>query len=122
MKKLCAVAFVSLLLLISIACSSIPKGTEAIDQLQKNGATRIGQNVVVVGMAETRTPLSSSSFKMFRIYQDNNNIWVALQPGTEMPPQGVNVRVTGILQQKQFSLIGKDKIYYIEANQPVKME
>lgn len=120
MKKLCAVTFVSLLLLISIACSSIPKGTESISQLHKNAATRIGQNVIVVGMAETKTPLASSSFKMFQLYQGNDSIWVELQPDTDMPPQGVNVRVFGTIQEKQFSLIGK--VYYIEANQPVKME
>ena len=120
MKKLCAVTLASVLLLISIACSSIPKGTESIDQLQKNAAARIGQNVIVVGMAETKTPMASSSFKMFKVYQDNNSMWVTLQPGTEMPPQGVNVRVSGTLQQKQFSVIGQ--VYYIEANQPVKME
>ena len=120
MKKLCAVTFVSVLLLILIACSSIPKGTESIAGLQKDGAARLGQNVIVVGMAETKTPMASSSFKMFQLYQNNDSIWVALQPETEIPPQGVTVRVSGTLQQKQFSLIGK--VYYIEANQPVKME
>ena len=81
MKKLCAVTFVSVLLLISIACSSIPKGTEAINQLQKNAAARIGQNVTVVGMAETKTPMASSSFKMFQVYQDNDSIWVRFSQG-----------------------------------------
>jgi len=117
MKKIFAAACIGILLLLSISCSSVPSGTERIDELQKNAASRLGQSVVVVGMAETKTPMSS--FKMFKLYQDEKNVWVKLPEGSEEPPQGVTVRVTGPLQQKEFNLIGK--VYYIEAN-TVKME
>jgi hypothetical protein len=118
MKKPYAAAFLGLLLLFSIGCSSIPSGTERIDELLKNAASRIGQDVVVVGMADTKTPMSS--FKMFKIYQKNNqNIWVLRPEGTEEPPQGVSVRVSGPLQEKEFKVIGK--VYYIEATK-VRME
>ena len=117
MKKLCSAALIGFLLLISFGCSSIPSGTEPIKELQKNAASRLGQEVVVVGMAETKTPMSS--FQMFKLYQDSEFLWVTLPEGQEEPPQGVNVRVTGPLQQKEFELIGK--VYYIEASK-VRME
>lgn len=117
MKTTCAAACISVLLLLSISCSSVPSGTDRIDELQKNAASRLGQNVTVVGMAETKTPMSS--FRMFKVYQDEKNLWVKLPDGTDEPPQGVNVRVIGPLQQKEFNLIGK--VYYIEANK-VRME
>ncbi len=117
MKKLCAAAFIGLLLLLSISCSSIPAGTEKISDLQKNGASRLGQSVVVVGMADNRSAMSS--FHMFKLYQDNDFIWATIPEGKEEPPQGLNVRVTGPLQQKEFNVIGK--VYYIESTQ-LKME
>lgn len=117
MKKLYAAATIGLLLLTSFGCSSIPSGTEPIPELLKNAASRLGQEVVVVGMADTKTPMSS--FRMFKLYQDQNFIWVTLPEGQEDPPQGLNVRVTGPLQEKQFELIGK--VYYVEASR-VRME
>jgi hypothetical protein len=117
MKKICAAACISLLMMLLAGCSSIPSGTDRIVEIQKNGVSRLGQNVIVVGMAETKTGMSS--FKLFKVYQDNNNIWVALPEGGNEPPQGVNVRVTGPLQQKEFNVIGK--VLYIQADK-VKME
>ena len=111
MKKGCAAALISLLLLLSISCSSIPAGTEKITDLQKNAASKLGQNVVVVGMADNRS--SMSSFKMFKLYQNNDFIWATIPEGKEEPPQGIDVRVTGPLQQKEFNVIGK--VYYIES-------
>ncbi len=117
MKKACAAALVSLLLLLSISCSSIPAGTEKITELQKNAASKLGQEVVVVGMADNKTPLSS--FKMFKLYQDNDFIWASIPEGTEEPPQGINVRVTGQVQKKKFDIVGE--AYYIETTK-LRME
>ena len=117
MKKFCAATVVCLLLLLSFGCSSTPSGTVAIKDLQKNAATQLGQNVVVVGMAELKTPNAPS--KMFRISRDNHYFWVSLPESASEPPQGSDVRVSGTLQQKEFNLIGK--VYYIQANK-VKLE
>ncbi len=117
MKKVCAAAFVGLFLLLSISCSSVPSGTEKITDLQKNAASKVGQNVTVVGMADNRG--SMSSFRLFKLYQNNNFIWARIPEGKEEPPQGFNVRVIGPLQQKEFNVIGK--VYYIESTE-LKME
>ena len=117
MKKLFAVIFIAVLLLISFGCSSTPAGTIAISELEKNAASYVGKEVVVVGMAETKTPLTS--FRMFKLYKGNNYIWSSIPEGTEEPPQAVQVRVTGVMQQKEFSIVGN--IYYIEAT-AVRME
>jgi hypothetical protein len=111
MKKLCAATVIGVALLLSFGCSSTPSGTIAINELQKTAASRLGQDVVVIGMVETKTPLSS--FKMFKLFKGSDNIWVSIPEGTEEPPQAVSVRVTGKLQQKEFNIVGK--AYYIEA-------
>ena len=111
MKTLCAAAFIGVVLLLSFGCSSTPSGTISISELEKTAASRLGQEVVVVGMAETKTPLSS--LKMFKLFKGNDYIWVTIPEGTEEPPQAVSVRVTGALQQKDFNIVGK--VYYIEA-------
>jgi hypothetical protein len=116
MKKL-SMAVLGLWLLFSFGCSSTPPGTISIGDIQKNVAERIGQNVVVVGMADTRTPLSS--FRMFKLYDGNQYLWVTLPQSAEEPPQGISVRVSGTLQQKEFNIIGK--VYYIESTK-VAME
>jgi len=111
MKNIYVAAFLVLSLLLLFGCSSVPSGTEKIVDLQKQGASRLGQNVIVVGMADTKTPLSS--FRMFKLYQDENFIWVTLPEGAEEPPQGMTVRAAGVLQQKEFNVIGK--VIYVEA-------
>jgi hypothetical protein len=111
MKNIYLAVFLILSLLILFGCSSIPSGTDKITDLQKQGAQRLGQNVVVVGMADTKTPLSS--FRMFKLYQNENFIWVTLPEDAEEPPQGMNVRAAGVLQEKEFSVIGK--VIYVEA-------
>ena len=115
MKKLCTAAVLGLWILFSIGCSSTPPGTVSVDDVQK--PDHVGQNVVVVGMAETKT--SMSSFRMFQLFNGQKSLWVELPPSTEMPPQGVNVRVSGTLQQKDYSVIGK--VYCIQASK-VAME
>jgi hypothetical protein len=117
MKKVCAAAFISLLLLLSISCSSIPEGTEKISELQKNAASMLGKEVVVVGMADTKSPLSS--FRMFKLYQDSEYIWAMVPEGAEDPPQGISVRVTGLWQKKKFDIIGET--YFVETTK-LRME
>jgi hypothetical protein len=111
MTRLYTAIFLVLSLLLSFGCSSIPSGTERIADLQKNGAARIGQSVVIVGMADNKTPLSS--FRIIKVYQNEDFIWVVLPEGAEEPPQGMNIRVAGTFQQKEFSVIGK--VFCIEA-------
>jgi hypothetical protein len=117
MNKFCTAVFLGLWLLFSIGCSSIPAGTMAIKDILANPAQKLGQEVVAVGIAETRT--SMTSFKMFKLYQSSDSIWVTLPAETEEPPQGIKVRVTGPLQEKEFTIIGK--VFYIEATK-VAME
>ncbi len=111
MKKVSTAVILGLWLLLSLGCSSTPPGTISISDIEKNAVERIGQNVVVVGMADTRTPLSS--FKMFKLYNGSKFLWATIPEGAEEPPQGVQVRVTGTLQQKEFNVIGK--VVYIES-------
>jgi hypothetical protein len=110
MKKLCIAVFLGLWLLFSFSCSS-SSGTTDIGDLLKKGADKLGEDVVVVGMAETKTPLSS--FGMFRLYDGQKSIWVSLPQSGSMPPQAARVRVTGVLGQKEFNVVGK--VFYIEA-------
>jgi len=119
MKKLFAATFIGvvLLLIFSFGCSSTPSGTVSVEELQKDPASRLGQDVVVVGDTEIKTDLSS--FKMFKLTKNYKYIWVSIPEGTDEPPQATKVRVTGKLQQKDMSIVGK--IYYIEANQ-IRME
>ena len=117
MKKLSPAVLLGAWLLVSLGCSSTPPGTISIGDIQKNAQERLGQNVVVVGMADTRTPLSS--FRMFKLYDGSRYIWVKRSESVEEPPQGINVRVFGTLQQKEFNVIGK--VFYIDSNK-VAME
>jgi hypothetical protein len=115
MKDLCAATVLCLWLLFSIGCSSTPSGTISVTDVQK--PERLGQDVVVVGMAETKTNMST--FRMFQLFNGQKSVWVELPPSTEMPPQGYKVRVSGTLQQKEYNVIGK--VYCIQAKM-VKME
>jgi hypothetical protein len=118
MKKFITTAFLGLWLLSSFGCSSIPSGTVAIKDLMADPEEQLGVEVVLVGTAEIRTEMSS--FGMFKLYQGNDFIWVTLpEDDTEEPPQGIKVRVSGILQQKEFTVIGE--VYYILATK-VAME
>ena len=117
MKKFFTTAFLGLWLLSSLGCSSIPEGTVAIRDLMADPEEQLGVEIELVGMAETRTQMSS--FGMFKLYQDNDYVWVTLPEDTEEPPQGIDVRVYGVLQQKEFTVIGE--VYYILATK-VAME
>jgi hypothetical protein len=113
MKKLCITVFIGFWLLISLGCSSTPPGTISIGDILDNTQEKLGQSVVVVGMAETKT--SHSSFNMFKLYDDGKNIWVQFQESQSMPPQGMKVRVSGIIKQKEFTIIGN--VFYIDATE-----
>jgi len=117
MKKFFTTAFLGLWLLSSLGCSSIPEGTVSIRDLMANPEEQLGLEIELVGMAEIRTQMSS--FSMFKLYQDNDSVWVLLPEDTEEPPQGIKVRVSGILQQKEFTVIGE--VYYMLATK-VAME
>lgn len=117
MKKLCAATFIGVVLLLSFGCSSTPSGTIAIGELKKTAESRLGQEVVVVGEADTKTPLSALG--MFKLFKGNDYIWTTIPEGTEEPPLSAYVRVTGTLQQKEFNLVGT--VYYIEATK-IRME
>jgi len=110
MKKFCVAVFLSVLLLITLSCSSTPPGTLAIDDISAREAELIGQNVVVVGTAEIRTNLST--FNMFKVYQRGDFIWVSFNPDeVTMPPQGLDIRVTGTLGKKKFTTIPDEQLY-----------
>jgi hypothetical protein len=117
MKQICTAVLLGLWLLFSIGCSSTPAGTEKIKDLLKDPESILGKEVVSVGLAETKTPLSS--FRMFKLYDGSKYIWVKYPTTVEEPPQGIKVRVYGNLLQGEFNVIGK--VYYLEASK-VAME
>jgi hypothetical protein len=117
MKKTFTAVLLGVWLLFSIGCSSIPSGTEKIEDLKKNAASMLGKNVVCVGLTETKTSLSS--FRMFKISQGSNWFWVKYPEGGEEPPQGTKVRVSGTMLESQFNIIGQ--AYFIQATK-VAME
>ncbi len=112
MKNLWITLFLLLSLLMAYGCSTVPAGTDKIVDLHKNAAARLGQNVTVVGIADVKTPLSS--FRLFKLYQGQDFIWVSLPEDGEEPPQGFKIRVAGVLQQGEFTIIGN--VYYIAAS------
>lgn len=110
MKKFCVAVFLSALLLITLGCSSTPPGTLAIDDITARETELLGQNVVVVGTAEIRTNLST--FNMFKVYQRGDFIWVSFNPdNVTMPPQGLDVRITGTLGKKKFTSMPEEQLY-----------
>lgn len=111
MKRIYTAVILGLWLLASIGCSSIPSGTDKIEDLNKNAVSMLGKDVECVGLSETKTTLSS--FRMFKISQGRNWIWVKYPEGAEEPPQGIKVRVFGQFQESEFNIIGK--AYFIQA-------
>ena len=112
MKKLYVAVFLSAGLLFALGCSSAPPGMVSVGDLIAKESEYLGQNVVVVGTAETKT--SMSEFNMFRIFHRNDQIWVAFPDTIFMPPQGEKIRVTGKLNRKRFSGL-PEEVAYIEA-------
>ncbi len=115
MKKPFTAVFLGLWLLTSLGCSSTPAGTIPLSDIEKNPEEWLGQNVVVVGMADTRT--NAASLRMFKLYDSHKSLWVKLPEAAEEPPQGYKVRVTGTMQQGDFTIIGK--AFYIDATNVV---
>ncbi len=110
MKNFSTGALFFLSFLFFIGCSSIPSGTDEIKDIMANASEKLGQEVTVVGTAETRT--SMATFQLFKVYQGGDFIWVTLPEGEENPPQGIKIRVIGTLGEKEFNIIGK--VFYIE--------
>jgi hypothetical protein len=118
MRKVYAAVIIGVWLLFAIGCSSTPAGTEKIADLLKDPESILGKEVVTVGTAETRTSVPST--RMFKLYANPQTyIWVKYPETVEEPPQGISVRVSGLLLQGEFKIIGK--VYYIEASK-VAME
>jgi hypothetical protein len=112
MKRTSAAVFLILSLLILFGCSSTPKGTIAISDLQKDGAKYLGKNVIAVGSADIRgsAPLAP---QMFKLANRDGFIWVARPESAYSPDQERQVRVTGVFQKKHINIFGE--VYYIEA-------
>ena len=101
MKKISIAFSLSLLLLAFAGCSSAPEGTVAIKDLQQTIEQQIGQKVVVVGTVDHNVG-GMSITKLFRLYKGNDAVWASVPEGTPDPPQGVRVRVTGVIAEKDF--------------------
>jgi hypothetical protein len=112
MKKLFMVAIITVWLLGLMGCSSTPPGTVSVSHILENQAQLMGQHVVAVGLAETKT--GRSSFNMFRLFDGGDSVWVTFPEMDSMPPQGEKVRVDGTLKKKKFTAM-PDEVLYIEA-------
>jgi hypothetical protein len=119
MKKISTAVLFGLLLTAFIGCSSTPEGTVAIKDLQQNIEQRIGQKVVVVGLVDTSVG-GMSITGLFRLYRGNDAVWASIPEGGSEPPQGVRVRVTGVVAEDDFPA-GIGKRVYIES-QSIMME
>jgi hypothetical protein len=116
MKKFVTAVFL-LGLLISIGCSSTPAGVNKFSDVAENMASRLGQKVVLIGDSETRT--GHSTERLFKLTEGTKFIWVQRNEDVEEPPQATKIRVEGIVQQKEFTILGK--IICIEATK-ISME
>lgn len=119
MKKFSIALPSVLFLMIFIGCSSTPEGTVAIKELQQNIEQQIGQKVVVVGSVDTSVE-GISITGLFRLYKGNDAVWVSILEGEPVPPQGLRVRVAGVVAEKDFSA-GIGRRVYIKS-QTIKME
>jgi len=119
MKKLSIAIPLGLLLMFFAGCSSAPDGTVAIKDLQRTIEQQIGQKVVVVGAVDTSAG-GISITKLFRLYKGNDAVWASIPEDASTPPQGVRVRVTGVIAEKDFPG-GIGRRVYIES-QSINME
>ena len=108
-----------LLMMFFAGCSSAPEGTIAIKELQNTIEQRIGQEVVSVGSVDTNVG-GMSITKLFRLYRGNDAVWASIPEGEPAPPQGVRVRVTGVVKAGEFQG-GIGRVVYIEAKS-IRME
>jgi len=109
----------SLLFLVFAGCSSAPEGTVAIKDIQRTIEQQIGQKVVVVGTVDNNVG-GMSITNLFRLYKGNDAVWASVPEGIPDPPQGVRVRVTGVIAEKDFPG-GIGRRVYIES-QSIAME
>jgi hypothetical protein len=119
MKRFSIAIPLGLLLMIFVGCSSTPEGTVAIKDLQQTIEQQIGQKVVVVGSVDTSAG-GVSITRLFRLYKGNDAVWVSIPENEPTPPQGVRVRVTGVVSEKDFPG-GIGRRVYIES-QSINME
>ena len=113
MKKFSIAIPFCLLLMFLAGCSSAPEGTVAIRELQNTIEQRIGQEVTAVGSVDTSVG-GMSITGLFRLYRGNDAVWSSVPEGAQTPPQGVRVRVTGVVAAKEFPG-GIGRVVYIEA-------
>jgi len=118
MKKFSVAILFGLLLVVFSGCASPPEGTVAIKDLQQTIEQRIGQKVVVVGAVDTSAGVSLT--RQFRLYRGKDAVWASIPAGEEAPPQGVRVRVTGVIAENDFPG-GIGRRVYIES-ESVRME
>ena len=113
MKKISIAIPLGLLLMFFAGCSSTPEGTVALKELQNTIEQRIGQEVAAVGAVDTKVS-GMSITGLFRLYRGNDAVWSSIPEGEPAPPQGVRVRVTGVVKEETFPG-GIGRIVYIEA-------
>ncbi len=110
MKKLCIAVVLSVGLLALSGCSSTPSGTVSVKDILERESELLGQHVVAVGRAETRTSMTQLNF--FHLYQDMDEVWVELPEDAEsMPPRAEKIRVEGVLKRKKFTAIPEEQLY-----------
>jgi len=119
MEKISLAIPLVLLLLVVAGCSSAPEGTISLKDLQQTIEQRIGEKVVAVGTVDTSTA-GMSTTGLFRLYKGNDFIWARVPDGESAPPQGVRVRVTGVVTENEFSG-GIGRKVYIDS-ESVRME
>ena len=119
MKKFSIAIPFGLLLMVFAGCSSTPEGTVAIKDLQQNIEQMIGQKVVVVGAVDTSVG-GVSITGLFRLYKGNDAVWVSIPDRGVTPPQGVRVRVTGVVAENEFPA-GIGRRVYVDS-QSIMME
>ena len=114
MKRFIIAIPFGLLLMLLASCSSTPEGTVAIKNLQQTIEQQIGQKVVVIGSVDTSAG-GISITRLFRLYKGNDAVWASIPEDAPIPPQGVRVRVTGVVSEKDFPG-GIGRRVYIEAH------
>lgn len=109
MKKLCIAVVLGVVFLFLHGCSSTPPGTVSVKDLIEKESELLGQHVIVVGNAETRTSLAH--MKCFQLYKDMNKVWVKLPEDAEsLPPQAEKVRVEGTLKKEKFMTMPEEQL------------
>ena len=113
MKKLYVAVVLCVGILLVCGCSSTPPGGVSVKDIREKESELLGQNVIVVGRADTKTPMKD--LKLFYLYEDFDKVWVELpKDALAMPPQAEKIRVEGTLRKKKFTALPDEQVY-IEA-------